>query len=534
MVKEHLVNLLGIDVVPAGHDQVLLPVHDRQVAVLIEESDIAGIEPPVPENLGRLLGLLVIARHDLRPLDADLPRLARRQFLFARFQVDDLQVRVRQRDAHGPGLGLALPRGRHGKGHVFRQAINVVDSLPRQVHELLHGVRRQRCGAGEKSLDERQIHGAKILPAEEPHEDGGHAGKKGRPACLQHLDDESRFGAGDHDARPAVQEGEILADGIAGGVKDGVDPHQGLRGVPEVGEPGAELLDDRGDVGMGQHGPLAYPRGAPGIEEGRQVLPAGAAGHGSVRLTRHEIHKQKHPGFRRDLAVHFLFHEGVELLFGEREAVVDVAGDNGLDLRLHPQLQGPGQQEIQTDQPAGIGIVELVGQLAFLVEGIVHHRDGAQMVGGKVGDDELREVGQQHGHLVPGTDPQLLQRAGEAVDQFFQLPIGDPPAHEIKGRPVGVALGAPVEDLRHGDLFRDDFRGNPGGVRPVPDPVECHDSPPFHNFSETRRDFSLAPGQKSKRRKQVKHLSALYRTGCRPTAAGGWFLVKDRGTAGKL
>jgi hypothetical protein len=49
-------DLLGIDVLAAADNRVLDPVDDSQVAVRIEDADIAGMQPAVADRLGgRLL-----------------------------------------------------------------------------------------------------------------------------------------------------------------------------------------------------------------------------------------------------------------------------------------------------------------------------------------------------------------------------------------------------------------------------------------------------------------------------------------------
>src|SRR5690606_33969072 len=53
MLVEHLFDLARLDVVPAADDQILETVHDAQVALVVELTEVAGAEPTV---LGRYRG----------------------------------------------------------------------------------------------------------------------------------------------------------------------------------------------------------------------------------------------------------------------------------------------------------------------------------------------------------------------------------------------------------------------------------------------------------------------------------------------
>src|SRR5919198_3118473 len=68
-----VLNLLGIDVEPRDDDQVLLPVYQEEIAVLVPVGHVAGPEPSVDENGGGLLLLAPVAAEDVRPADQDLP-----------------------------------------------------------------------------------------------------------------------------------------------------------------------------------------------------------------------------------------------------------------------------------------------------------------------------------------------------------------------------------------------------------------------------------------------------------------------------
>ena len=77
---DRLLDLLGIDVEPAGDDQILRPPDDGDVAVRLDPRHVAGDEEPVrPHLLRRLLRQPPVAREDVRPAHLQHPHLARRQ-----------------------------------------------------------------------------------------------------------------------------------------------------------------------------------------------------------------------------------------------------------------------------------------------------------------------------------------------------------------------------------------------------------------------------------------------------------------------
>ena len=75
---ETLLDLLGVDVLAAADDHVLDPVDDSQVAVLVDDPDVAGVQPSVPDHLGGLVRLAEIAAHHVGAADHDLAALTGR------------------------------------------------------------------------------------------------------------------------------------------------------------------------------------------------------------------------------------------------------------------------------------------------------------------------------------------------------------------------------------------------------------------------------------------------------------------------
>ena len=82
MCQQRLLHLARIDIGTAGNDDVLGAVGQREKAVLVQPTDIAGAEPAVLQCLGIGLVVVPVAEHHRRPLGLDLtgfacrPRLA--------------------------------------------------------------------------------------------------------------------------------------------------------------------------------------------------------------------------------------------------------------------------------------------------------------------------------------------------------------------------------------------------------------------------------------------------------------------------
>ena len=69
-------DLLGVDVLATADDEVLDPVHQRQVPILVEPADVAGVQPAAAQDLGRLAGPAEVAAHHVRPAHDHLTGLA--------------------------------------------------------------------------------------------------------------------------------------------------------------------------------------------------------------------------------------------------------------------------------------------------------------------------------------------------------------------------------------------------------------------------------------------------------------------------
>ena len=82
------------DLVALVLDQLLQPVDDREVAVVVGIRRVAGVQPALGvDRCGGRLGLVEIALHHLRAAHPELARLARSEF-GAGCRIDDFALRV--------------------------------------------------------------------------------------------------------------------------------------------------------------------------------------------------------------------------------------------------------------------------------------------------------------------------------------------------------------------------------------------------------------------------------------------------------
>ena len=78
MLVERSFDLGGVHVLAAANDDVLEPVDDVEVAIVVEAAEVAGVEPAVGERLGGLPFTAEVAANDRRAFEPDLADLADR------------------------------------------------------------------------------------------------------------------------------------------------------------------------------------------------------------------------------------------------------------------------------------------------------------------------------------------------------------------------------------------------------------------------------------------------------------------------
>ena len=144
---DRFLDLLRVDVAAAGDDHVLGAAGDEEVAVVVDEAEVAGVDPAVVAHHGRRrLGVLEVALHRRRAAELDAAFDARRP-LFAAI-VDDAQLVARDRLAAGDERQRLRIVGR---GALDRP--RVLEGLPAR-RSMRGSASRRRGGHAEADLGE--------------------------------------------------------------------------------------------------------------------------------------------------------------------------------------------------------------------------------------------------------------------------------------------------------------------------------------------------------------------------------------------
>ena len=159
------------------------------------------------------------------------------------------------------------------------------------------------------------------------------------------------------------------------------------------------------EIGVAQHHALGAARGAAGIEQRRQILPAAAR-------------------IRRRRAA------GDERLIGQRARRRRIAapGDHGLQARhLGQEFSGPvGQGRIE-DEGHGLGIAELGQDLGLAQPRVERDEDAAAPAGSVVELDAAMAVLAQHRDAVAAFHAEAAQRPRQPCDPVDELVPGEMP-----------------------------------------------------------------------------------------------------------
>ena len=131
VLVEHALDLGAGDVLTAGHDHVLEPVDDVEVAVVVLHADVAGVEPAAGERRARRVGIAPVALEHLRAAQHDLAAFTRGHRRAVLVPDVELEVLARPTDAAELGDG-ALPVEERVARHRLGEAVRVGEPRRRE------------------------------------------------------------------------------------------------------------------------------------------------------------------------------------------------------------------------------------------------------------------------------------------------------------------------------------------------------------------------------------------------------------------
>src|SRR5919112_588791 len=380
VLEEDLFDLARVDVVAGGHDHVLLPVDDVEVAALVHLRDVARVEPAVPQRLCRLIGHAPVALHDLRAPDDQLPRLADGHLVLPRLSV--YYSGVGRRDGNADAALAPFPQKgrivvRYGGG--FRETV----ALEKGFSDLLFERTLQVYGEGGPTRVEDhyvvEVMLAQVrVASQERHVHCGDAGEHSRPVVLEDSQSLLYFEAGEQyllDAEPYAEEHHA---GQAVDVEEGQGAY--AFAAPELGRVADEHIDSllyvSNQVTVGQHRTLGHPRRSARVLQSRHVLGRIYV-HlgGGIGVTGEEIPEG---------AV-----SGVESL----GLAMEVHDDSTLQVCIGQHGFYAPVPVCVDDDGFGAGVVEDVGDLSLDVEGVDLGDERPEPHRREEGDHILRAVG---------------------------------------------------------------------------------------------------------------------------------------------
>src|SRR5690606_10312761 len=382
VAHDRVLHVIGIDVEPGDQNHVLLAVDQLEEAVLVDHTDVAGLQPAVRgQHFRGVLGTLPVAEHDLWAADPQLTGLAGGQLVAV--VINDLHLGVYYRltdeafligrvrgggDHHRRGLGHAEAFTDHSTGalepalgdsHVQRRAAGVDPFQVTEIQAVEFGVRHQR------------------------HEQGVDAGQQGDPMPL-HVGNHAVQVAGIGDQH-AVEAGKDRGQAVRGKGEDMVQRqrrHPRFVAVLDFTrlDDADRLQDVAQQVAVGEHRALGDAGGAAGVLQygdiiqttlGFDLREGSTDGQG--------LHETAHVG-------------GVALLLGVAP-VIHAGDDQMLDLRVRLDVTDRRNQLVKYHHGTGTGVAELVAGLGSGVLGIGIVDDQSGLERTEDGDHVLQQVG---------------------------------------------------------------------------------------------------------------------------------------------
>ena len=280
MGEQELLDLAGVDVLPAADEHVLDPARDVDVAVGVHGRQVAGVHPPGDvDGFGGRVRLVPVAEHHRVAAGAELPGHPARHRR-PRLRIDDLDLDVRVHPAHGrhPALqrvaGPGLGGDRGGLGHAVADR-HLGHAHP--VDDVLHHLDRARRAGHHPGAQRAQVErgGRALLEHRQLGDEHRRHAQQRRAALLR---DRGQGGARLEGGRRVDQAGAARGGAqVADHHAEGVEQRDRHADPVGLGVP-AHLADDVGvveDVVVAQGGALGVAGGARGVLDVDRVVRVG-------------------------------------------------------------------------------------------------------------------------------------------------------------------------------------------------------------------------------------------------------------------
>ena len=210
------------------------------------------------------------------------------------------------------------------------------------------------------------------------------------------------------------------------------------------------------EIGVGQHHALGYAGGAAGVlQQGQIFLRIDRLGRLPGRA-----HEQAFPGCDAGRAVRNVGQpvftpgfEHVKQMQWKAQTVGYGRDEDAFEPQTRAQAVYALPEQIEGDEGGGPGIVEVMNQLLFHVQGVGHDHHGSEPETGPIADDGLGTVGEHDGYPVAGPDAGSSQVGAGQIHQNLELSVAYAPVVEDQGRASGMTFGRAGQYLVHADMF---------------------------------------------------------------------------------
>ena len=397
---EITLDLLRIDVVAAGDDEVFAAPDDGQIAVGIETADIAGLEPAIGrEFFARFFGHAPIAGEHIGAahLDvADLAGGARRAGAAGLHVVHHAHTHLGQGQADGARAALRriavvrVAREHDGLAH----AVAFEDGVAGAFAPKLEGLGQQRRRARDEDAQLGADIGVEAVFLQQAHvirrhaHHHGAAWQQGEHAFGVELGQKDLLGTGDQGAMAGDEQAVHMKE------RQRMQQHIAPAGfglfAPARITPAPVIAQHQriaAQIAVGQHRALAAAGGARGVQDGGKVVAAPFDTTETIRLMRGT------------------FEQGTGAVIAE--------GVHMPNAVLERELGQPWEIVRRTNEDRGFGVADEVGDLGLLVGGVERQIDETRAQTGQVKHQRLDRFFGLAGDARAGRQAQPREQVGD-------------------------------------------------------------------------------------------------------------------------